>query len=282
MIPAFMPHAGLAAAVRAFFSNGEQGVWYDPSDRATLFQDYAGTTPVTAIEQPVGLVLDKSKGLELGSPLALSHVILVPLRGTATRNGDGTYTVSNGGYVRFYYNLADLKQGAHYKVEAEVLSGTGMSTLQWCDIGGAFLNSTGIRSVIAGRNYDSTYRFVDFEGGDTNPVTFRLLSVRELPGNHAFQSTSASRPVLSARKNWLVGTETLATQNVTTKALPYVLSFWGTGTITLTGTSTAGPLVGTSANNRVYLEFTPTAGTLTVTVSGTVSKAQLEIANESV
>lgn len=153
----------LAAKIKALFSAGEQGVWYDPSDRATLFQDAAGTTPVTAIEQPVGLMLDKS-----------------------------------------------------------------------------------------GR------------------------------GNHAFQSTSASRPVLSARKNWLVGTETLATQNVTTKALPYVLSFWGTGTITLTGTSTAGPLVGTSANNRVYLEFTPTAGILTVTVSGTVSKAQLEIANESV
>ena len=42
------------------FNAGEQGVWYDPSDRATLFQDASGTTPVTAVEQPVGLVLDKS------------------------------------------------------------------------------------------------------------------------------------------------------------------------------------------------------------------------------
>jgi len=42
------------------FSAGEQGVWYDPSDLSTLFQDSAGTTPVTAVEQPVGLVLDKS------------------------------------------------------------------------------------------------------------------------------------------------------------------------------------------------------------------------------
>ena len=42
------------------FANGEQGVWYDPSDFSTMFQDSAGTTPVTAIEQPVGLILDKS------------------------------------------------------------------------------------------------------------------------------------------------------------------------------------------------------------------------------
>ena len=50
----------LAARVNAMFRSSEQGVWYDPSDRATLFQDSAGTTPVTAVEQPVGLILDKS------------------------------------------------------------------------------------------------------------------------------------------------------------------------------------------------------------------------------
>ncbi len=42
------------------FRAGEQGVWYDPSDFSTMFQDSAGTTPVTAVEQPVGKILDKS------------------------------------------------------------------------------------------------------------------------------------------------------------------------------------------------------------------------------
>jgi hypothetical protein len=42
------------------FSAGEQGAWYDPSDLTTLFDDSAGTTPVTAVEQFVGLMLDKS------------------------------------------------------------------------------------------------------------------------------------------------------------------------------------------------------------------------------
>lgn len=35
-------------------------VWYDPGDITTLFQDSAGTTPVTASGQPVGKMLDKS------------------------------------------------------------------------------------------------------------------------------------------------------------------------------------------------------------------------------
>lgn len=42
------------------FANGEQGAWYDPSDLSTLFQDSAGSIPVTADGQPVGLMLDKS------------------------------------------------------------------------------------------------------------------------------------------------------------------------------------------------------------------------------
>jgi len=80
-----------------------------------------------------------------------------------------------------------------------------------------------------------------------------------------------------ARTNLLLNSQTLSTQNITTTAQAYTLSFYGTGTVTLSGTSTAGPLVGTGVfPNRVSLTFTPTAGTLTLTVSGTVSNAQLE------
>ena len=51
---------GSAFSPAMLFGSGEQGVWYDPSDFSTLFQDSAGTTPVTAVEQPVGKILDKS------------------------------------------------------------------------------------------------------------------------------------------------------------------------------------------------------------------------------
>ena len=44
----------------SLFAGGTEGAWYDPSDISTLFQDSAGTTPVTASGQPVGKMLDKS------------------------------------------------------------------------------------------------------------------------------------------------------------------------------------------------------------------------------
>ena len=46
--------------IASLFANNEPGVWYDPSDLTTLFQDTAGTTPVTTPGQTVALMLDKS------------------------------------------------------------------------------------------------------------------------------------------------------------------------------------------------------------------------------
>lgn len=42
------------------FTGGTPGPWFDGSDFSTMFQDRAGTLPVTALEQTVGLWLDKS------------------------------------------------------------------------------------------------------------------------------------------------------------------------------------------------------------------------------
>ena len=46
--------------IKELFSAGKQGVWYDPSDKSTLFQDAAGTVPVTKDGDPVALMKDKS------------------------------------------------------------------------------------------------------------------------------------------------------------------------------------------------------------------------------
>jgi len=82
--------------------------------------------------------------------------------------------------------------------------------------------------------------------------------------------------VEESRANLLLNSATLSTQSVTVSATAYTLSLYGTGTVTLSGTSTAGPLVGTGASTRVSLTFTPTAGSLTLTVSGSVTNANLE------
>lgn len=78
------------------------------------------------------------------------------------------------------------------------------------------------------------------------------------------------------RTNLFLNSSVAVTQDVTVAAVAHTLSFRGTGTITLSGTSTAGPLVGTGVNDRVTLTFTPTAGTLTLTVNGSATNVNLE------
>ena len=69
---------------------------------------------------------------------------------------------------------------------------------------------------------------------------------------------------------------TLVGQDVTVAAVQMTLSFYGTGTVTLSG-AYAGTLVGTGAYPvRSTLLFTPAAGTLTMAVTGMVSFCNLE------
>ena len=79
-----------------------------------------------------------------------------------------------------------------------------------------------------------------------------------------------------ARRNLLNETDTLSSQSVDVGAELYFLSFTGTGSVTLSGASAAGPLVGLGVGDRVSLAFTPSEGSLTLTVSGSVTNAQLE------
>jgi hypothetical protein len=92
-------------------------------------------------------------------------------------------------------------------------------------------------------------------------------------GNHLTQATSTKRPTLGRMpatgvRNLLVNTATLSTQNVTTVAGSYTIQFTGAGSVTASGTYS-----GTLTNGQT---FTCTAGTLTLTVSGSVTAAQLE------
>lgn len=94
--------------------------------------------------------------------------------------------------------------------------------------------------------------------------------------NHYIDGASAGVLIESeAATNLFLNSETLSMQGVTTTADVHTVSFWGTGTITFSGAHT-GSLVGTGANDRVYVSFTPSEGTVTCTVSGTVSRAQFE------
>jgi hypothetical protein len=105
--------------------------------------------------------------------------------------------------------------------------------------------------------------------------TFPSASLSHSRGSLATMFDSTGK-LTYAPNNLLLNTATLGTQSVTVQVgVNYILSIKGTGSVTLTGASTAGPLNGTGASNRVDLKITAATSSLTLTVSGSVTSARL-------
>jgi len=98
---AMMQSGGFSPA--SLFAGGIAGAWYGPSDLSTLFQDSAGTTPVTTAGQPVGLMLDNSgNGNHATQATAAARPTYEtgPARATLDKVDDRmTVTVPTGGFT---------------------------------------------------------------------------------------------------------------------------------------------------------------------------------------
>jgi hypothetical protein len=288
------------AIARLLFSSNEPGVFYDFDDWSTLFQDTAGTQPVTAANQGVALALDKRLGLELGPELVTNGTFDENVDGWTDAStpvvtvSDGIVSVTQAGTISGIFQ--DYPIGVGKTVEFNIRarrSGTGTPsafTGIWTTTAADFTTGRRVQALTA---EFQDYKFL-MTGTAANAriyispqvqnITIEVdsISVRELKGNHATQATTAARPLTVVHpdggvRNEVDGSDTLATQTVAVTAQERTLSFRGTGTVTLSGASTAGPLVGTGADDIVSLTFTPTAGSLTLTVSGTVNDAMLEL-----
>jgi hypothetical protein len=162
---------------------------------ATLYQDSAGTTPVTAPNQPVGLMLDKSQGLVLGSELVTNGDFSSATgwtvgAGWTISGGVATATTSPGTLTQ----TIGITAGRTYSVSFTVSNVVGQFRIR---LGGSTSN---VNATLANGNY--TYTLVA-EAANTDIAllfgtggsgTVDNISVKLLPGNHATQSTAGSRP----------------------------------------------------------------------------------------
>jgi len=201
---------------RSLFASGEQGIWLDPSDFSTLFQDAAGTTPVTAVGQPVGLALDKRLGLALGTEIVTNGNfdnddgwVLQPevtiSGGSLNFNSTATRTATATG--------ASCVSGRWYVVEFDLTYTSGTARF---NAGGGTTNitsSTGHKRYIRQATGTNDFYFSCSSAGAVYSVD--NVTVREIAGNHAYQTTSASRPTVEARVNLATATEgAAATWNI--------------------------------------------------------------------
>lgn len=163
-------------------------------------------------------------------------------------------------------NAADL--GPVYVLGLQVEDVTGQS-----DQNPGNYVSVGVESSPFHGAHVDAVQYFETENGNT--VSSNVVT--EATGAAIADATLVGYLREPAATNLILNSDVMVTQVITTTAAERTLSFTGTGTLTLTGTSTAGPLVGTGANDRVQLTYTPTAGALTLTVSGTVEMAQDEL-----
>lgn len=212
----------ISQLIKSLFANNEQGFAYDPNDLTTMFQDAAGTVPVTGAGQAVGLMLDKSKGLTLGSEAIVGGNFENGLIGTITNgNGsvsewelntvnpisgtqDGKLTVSTPASVRPFllFQSPSKRVGAVYEFsfDYKVLNGNPNMPLIYTGGGTYAINKALIGSgrlvfkgVVTGTG---SYEILYFSASSPYALQIDNVSVREIQGNHAYQSTSASRPIL--------------------------------------------------------------------------------------
>ncbi len=242
------------------------GAWFDPSDMTTLYQDAAGTTPVTAVEQPVGLMLDKAQGLMLGPELVSngtfdSDTVWEKSAGVAITGGVCTFSsVANGAGI--YQTLSSgLSTTKMYVVEFTLsgyISGGGISVR----LGNSgFFTATNTvnekKRVIINAGSPSGYLQI-LETTSNGTYSIDNISVRELYGNHATQSVTASRPVLSARYNLLTYSEQLDNSawtkaNITNSTYPPVVT--PNAIVDHTGATTADLVTPANIANSSFIEI---------------------------
>lgn len=219
-IPMLGKMRALSSIISQIFKNNEVGFAYDINDLSTLFQDAAGTIPVTAAGQPMGLVLDKSKGLALGAEVLTNGNFANGKTGwTDVSNwwsivGGRAYHPYSGAYKEFKQSVASMaNKFVKVSFDVQVVQGVAVIGLSATNVS-PLTFGVGTHTVTMYALPSATSVFFASRYLVSTPAEFYIdnVSVKELAGNHAYQTTSASRPLLQ--------------RNATTGA--YYLAFDGT------------------------------------------------------
>lgn len=218
-----------AAGVRSLFANGEAGAifiaqkpseWGANPDLVTMYQDAAGTTPVTALEQPVGLHLDTRPIFKFpgGAPNPAPNAVGQPLRGADTKNlgapfqigasTAATYNTSTGAGTatrvdasnRSTVRVSGLSPNTYYAVSVTCLGGSALPA-NIRDGTSNVITVVGIGATVTAIISSQAGGLVEVDSQGVGTTQFTINSIKAVYGNHRSQSSAGARGTLSARYN---------------------------------------------------------------------------------
>jgi hypothetical protein len=193
-----------------WFTNSEQGAWYDADNPAdggpvTAYQEATGITPVTAPGQGaadcvIGFLVDKRLGGNTALGPQLWDDVASVFTGEASKVSTGVYRVYTSAGALSQVTVPAAVVGRVYEITFTVDSIAVVG-------GGIGVSGTTVTSTVT---TVGPKRFI-LEANAISIGVKRIgaacdfqisnLSIKQLPGNHATQSTTPSKPVLTARYN---------------------------------------------------------------------------------
>lgn len=203
-------------------SKAGEGVVFVPQPKIAgqtiLFQDIAGSIPVVSGGDPVGLFLDLSLGLALGEDIfpSLGAPSIQDSGGSLGAYNANTGAISNTAvgtsatHPRFSWVVPGPKPhmlvtlrftGEYGSVYSVGTTSNGVGLVYRSNLGADF--SSELTFVIPPSA--TNYSFQVFCDGTSTFSTTPEISVRELRGNHAWQGTTAYKPLYQTdgQRHWL-------------------------------------------------------------------------------
>jgi hypothetical protein len=290
-------------SIGSLFASGEAGLALNVEAaylRGWIFQDSAGATVAAAAGDPVGLILDTARGGldNLGSELVTNGDFSTSDVSAWSAAGNVTAAVTGGVYSLTadaattggrFLEATTSSNAVLVTFRARRVSGTSAASYWGIPRTGGFASPNHQVSLDTSGNW-VTYRYIILRESGATGVRIYLqlpagnavwefddVSIKAVPGNHAYQTTSGSRPALArtpdgGRRNLLTYSEALSN------------AAWQPSTIS-NGTSVNGVISLSNSEGYAYVTQVVTANTsidhvvsLDVTCDQTVANVPLRIA----
>ena len=261
------------------------------------YLDSAGTT-AASVDNPVGLSLDALQAMTLGSELVTNGDFSSGLS-TWTVDGNGAAAVVSGecvttgnasGSTQVWKIIDGVTAGKTYLVSVGYDTMTG-NTARINALGVGLVNATATSAsgvyqsvVVAVNNVMRVYAYAD--NGENEK--FDNISVREIPGIHATQATTANKPILrqsGGKYSWqfdgsndrLTTTFSAGTLGANSDVFMVVRRDTVSSTVLAYSADTNNKYIGSCATSGTSA-VSSGAGTPTHYVNGVVLSAQTEVA----